>query len=459
MGANAQIYSLKYGGMCGNPVIVGSSIYNELDFDINYCFEVKAFDESLKVNKFGVISREEKNYNASFDCNALDELLDDKNLSLLWSRFSYRTQLFNFSSVHRNRVESELVNLAFDFFKENKIGKIIFAYEPHILPIYILKKVARYLNVECYTMTISPFPWLMMCRDDSGKIVKLNSNDKLAYKSVNCFISEKLDSYEVAKPYYERNTEKLPSGVDAFRWLLKKGTRKLGRSLLQLRLLKSYKGYVAQEKKIPEKYIAFLLHYQPEQTTLPDGGVFADQMIAIRMLASACNELGLSIVVREHPATFYADFYPEWRSSQQYQSLVLNNDNIYLGDLDQSPYDLIDSAEGVATITGTAILEALLRGKPAISFGKTTPVDGFKNEALISEFSTVSQLSNKLSVALRLDRSTISSSMQDYLFNLVPYCFGADNYTSSSEYCNKSLKQSRTDAFLQVYNSVINNDC
>ncbi|MDO8562110.1 MAG: hypothetical protein Q7S05_04800 [bacterium] len=116
-------------------------------------------------------------------------------------------------------------------------------------------------------------------------------------------------------------------------------------------------------------YVYFPLHYQPELTTSPLGGVYVDQLLAIKTAAAALPE-GWEIYVKEHPAQLgvhggnttparYVDFYKS----------IAELPNTRLVPINTNTFKLIDNAQATATLTGTAAWESVLRGNPALVFG------------------------------------------------------------------------------------------
>ena len=121
---------------------------------------------------------------------------------------------------------------------------------------------------------------------------------------------------------------------------------------------------------IPQNpYIFFCLNYQPELTTSPLGGIFNDQTLAISML-SANLPVGWVLVVKEHPGQLIKNDGYNYlgRDIEFYKKLIsLGNVEFISQRIDQ--FDLIDASKCVATITGTAGWEAIIRGKPVVVFG------------------------------------------------------------------------------------------
>ena len=51
-------------------------------------------------------------------------------------------------------------------------------------------------------------------------------------------------------------------------------------------------------------YVYFPLHYEPERTTNPDGGIFHDQFIALCNLRKLVPE-NIKILIKEHQSQFF----------------------------------------------------------------------------------------------------------------------------------------------------------
>lgn len=132
----------------------------------------------------------------------------------------------------------------------------------------------------------------------------------------------------------------------------------------------SYSRY-ATRPDLAVPYIYFPLHFQPERSTCPDGGWFVDQRLAIANL-SAVLPAGWKIYVREHPASFIATSHAGrghmLRPKGYYDDLVALG-NVELVGMGVDPFSLTDNAKAVATVTGTAGWESVVRGRPALVFG------------------------------------------------------------------------------------------
>lgn len=110
-----------------------------------------------------------------------------------------------------------------------------------------------------------------------------------------------------------------------------------------------------------EKFVFFPLHVQPEVATLIYGRWFVDQVALIENIAKALPA-DHYLYVKEHPKRMGAR--PLW-----YHKRIARLPNVRLLGQKEKTLDLIEQCSFVATITGTAGFEALLRQKPVLVFG------------------------------------------------------------------------------------------
>ena len=136
--------------------------------------------------------------------------------------------------------------------------------------------------------------------------------------------------------------------------------------------LGSLKSYMDKngsvDPDLDAKYAYLPLHCQPERSTLPEGGIYRDQLV----LASRLREVlpnDYFIYVKEHPKQFNWDLRNKnFRSTGFYDELQ-KIDKLRLIHHTYSSQKLVGSARLIATVTGTSAVEALFQGVPALVFG------------------------------------------------------------------------------------------
>ncbi len=107
---------------------------------------------------------------------------------------------------------------------------------------------------------------------------------------------------------------------------------------------------------------------QPERTSNPQAGIFANQQLIVRLLSDYAPP-GTTVVVKEHPNQFHPNFYANMCRSEDYYREMAVKPRVRIVPTSTNPFDLIDRSIAVATTGGTAALEAVARGKPVLLFG------------------------------------------------------------------------------------------
>ncbi|MEM7471498.1 MAG: hypothetical protein AAF340_09120 [Pseudomonadota bacterium] len=113
---------------------------------------------------------------------------------------------------------------------------------------------------------------------------------------------------------------------------------------------------------LPEKIIYFAMHYQPEMTSSPQGGRYADQALLIEQLAQRLPD-GFTLVAKENPLQAAKQRSPE------FMERVALCEKVIVAHPEMDTKALIERSQLVATITGTVGWEAIKAGKPCLSFG------------------------------------------------------------------------------------------
>lgn len=141
---------------------------------------------------------------------------------------------------------------------------------------------------------------------------------------------------------------------------------------LQTTRLRRHYQKRAKNKLPSQDFVLFALHYQPELTTNPEGGVFCNQYLAIHALRAAIPS-SVSIIVKEHPRQLSARARNNTYRSKSFYYSIEKLQNVYLFDERKPSQDLYtqESCKAVATITGSIGWQALIAGKPVIAFGST----------------------------------------------------------------------------------------
>ena len=111
------------------------------------------------------------------------------------------------------------------------------------------------------------------------------------------------------------------------------------------------------------KYVYFPLHLQPEMTTDVLGERYSDQLLAIEKLRNMLPD-DWFIYVKENPKQ------KEYMRGRYFFKRLSLIPNAVFVDRSVDTYKLMESAQFVSTITGTAAWEAITGGKNALLFGR-----------------------------------------------------------------------------------------
>jgi hypothetical protein len=118
-----------------------------------------------------------------------------------------------------------------------------------------------------------------------------------------------------------------------------------------------------------QKFIFLPLHYQPELTSVPLGGKYADQIYIAELLRDLMPK-EWRLLIKEHWSQTSVRMYGDQGRYPGYYSELARLPGTDLIDLDVDSGPFIESAQAVATVTGTAGWEALTMGVPCLLFGK-----------------------------------------------------------------------------------------
>lgn len=117
-----------------------------------------------------------------------------------------------------------------------------------------------------------------------------------------------------------------------------------------------------------KNFFYFAMHYQPEKSTLPEGSVYRDQVMAIRRIAEYLPE-DFCLYVKEHPKQPSNDIRNgHFRSPSVYDEIKKIN-KVKLIHHSADSKELIKNAHIVLSVTGSVLTEAISSGTPAIAFG------------------------------------------------------------------------------------------
>jgi hypothetical protein len=168
---------------------------------------------------------------------------------------------------------------------------------------------------------------------------------------------------------------------------------------LPLRLASCYlkgrlwRSYRQSARDLPDgPFVIFFMHYQPERSSLPEGLLFVQQWLALRLLCWALPE-GWRLVVREHPSMWLQPLDITVRTADLYQEIA-TLPNVSLCSMDLDTFEVIDRCRAVATLTGSVGFQAILRNRPVLALG----LPAYKDHAACFNVSSLDEMRAALQV-------------------------------------------------------------
>ncbi|MCI6086952.1 MAG: capsular biosynthesis protein [Selenomonas sp.] len=177
-----------------------------------------------------------------------------------------------------------------------------------------------------------------------------------------------------------------------------------------------------QNPKGNEKYICYLLHVEPEATIL-NTTVIESQLVVIKMLSENLPD-GWFIYVKEHPAQFDINndtgYYHMWdgqffKTKMFYRKLA-SIPHVKIVPTETPSDELVDHAQAVASITGTVLLESVLKKKPVLVFSELTPVTFMQDSFFIQSFDDCKRAMEKIAAGFRPEYRDADAMVQRYTF-------------------------------------------
>lgn len=367
----------------------------------------------------------------------IDFVTRDKLTEELWDR-TMAGFFFNYSTKNEVAI-TKMTIAAYKFVAKLKPAFMLLYECSHNIRTWVVGRVCEALGIPVRYGRNGIFHWRNVFLEGITKFPKLVESchrvdgfSEWEYRMFKEVASRYEKGTEAIKPEYlqvmkDKKMKKLYSLKKDF----KDDWKRLDRVAYKYYCYKKYEKFCSAE--IPEKFLVFYLHLQPERTTLPEGYGFTQQYKAIALL----NEIIPSdwkVVVKEHPATFYRYCTPNGRWAQLYKDLAAL-DKVILVPLETDTYMLMDKCKCVVSIAGTVCREALMMGKPALQFG----IDAFfGNKPLgLYNYESMSGLLNFINTLDSFSKDEIKTSFDEYIQKSF-LDEGAVGITAETEWKNNS---------------------
>ena len=360
--------------------------------------------EGVETKNFSPIGKDmiEKFYECESETLSMMNRIDYENESLHKKKELYYSLLKYWSNI----------------LEQKKPDAIIFSTTPHLVYDFMLYNTAKHLGIKTIFFIPTRIPDRLLLLND------IKEGSKKLLQELDKNVENKLeDLSEDMREYYKSQTEKngtprfplythaelyknpikvlyappVKKIIDSIKdaTIVDKGEAYLKRVFLtKSRLLTMGNNYVGLEyqKKLWEweqlkkefekeyraleinpdlnkKFIYAPLQFQPERSTSPEGGVFVDQFLMFDILSKAIPDDWV-IYAKEHLSqwTKGGTHAHQGRYKGYYKKLA-SYKNVYLAKPEISSNILIDNCQATSTVAGTGSWEAVLNGKPSLTFG------------------------------------------------------------------------------------------
>ena len=430
-------------------------------------------------------------YKYPLDEKILKSISFEKNIAIkMMDRIDLNRYSFNFSD--RQSFFYYLLKRWFVILDHYKIDIIISPNVPHRVFDYVLYIAAKLKNIEVVMFQETSFANLTsIIIDDVNQTpqylkneIKIQKNSSSPSNSVLSMMKIVKGNYKTSEPYYMRDIKKISSlkhyyltFENIWRRLLKrnytndslfhshksshifenimpyekKGTRlkylieRLKNFLYIKKLENSYNSLIT--KNLNQKYIFVALHYQPEETTTPTGGIFTNQELIINLLDSFL-EKDIAIVVKEHKSQFY--IYSEsatGRSPNFYKNILNISSRVKFVDANSDPFELIDRAIATVTVSSTVGWESVIRGTPSLIFGRAW----YEDMKGVYKIKSIEDLRNNWKMVINDKNNLSEKDIMSYHSNLEKFLiYGKHSQSKLKPYLNDN------DQNLNIFNGIKN---
>lgn len=337
---------------------------------------------------------------AELDGNILKSIAHEELLAIkMMERLDWDQKSFSFNE--RQEFFRHLLRSFLTILKKNEIELVVSPSIPHRVFDYALYLAADILKIKFLTFKMTVWPSRLLPVFEITKIPLVTNKFFEEQEQVLSYVKKNKGNYDIAEPYYMKNQKKrgvlfkiqnkLLKGniLKNILFFLKKSNsytknkkqhisknnnRNYHEALIKLKgvlyknKLKKQYQLLCDEVDYKEEFVFVALHYQPEETSCPSGGIYVNQELFIEALLKRLPK-HVKIYVKEHSSQFNSLMEGETGRSVQFYQTLKKFDNVKLISTSINSFELIDASLAVATLTGTVGLEAVIRNKPVIVFG------------------------------------------------------------------------------------------
>ena len=313
----------------------------------------------------------------------------------------------SFSYEERKRLYYLQINYWLNVIDQLNVNLLVLSETPHSLSHFIIYKLCKKKGIRTIMLSYTNIPGTLYAKESFEDVpyIPIESKDT---EKLSALMDENIEKLSITEglPWYMRRQKQLffragivirlktllliiPYTLERLRLKPKKTFNKFYKKQgflfeksdytrsefafkrLELRRRQYKLRKVFRENSVTpdlnKRYLYFPLHFQPERSSCPEGSVYTDQQVLIQMIADKLPS-DTYIYIKEHPSQFMMTRGALGRPSFFYDD-IKRIPGVILVDDSFSSHQLIDNSLAVITLTGTAGMEALLRGRPALLFG------------------------------------------------------------------------------------------
>ena len=257
-----------------------------------------------------------------------------------------------------------------------KIDLAIFQNMPHEIYDFVLYSILKSKNKKTFYFLQNQFEKYYEINESIENTYTLNnfSCDKDIDINISKEITELYENMRDASydPFYMSSTK--ASTILSFNRkliFLKRNFNQFTQILInKIKNIASYNkakkffNKIAITADLNKKYVLIPLHYQPELTTSPKGGIFVFQELMIQMISNHIPNDWV-VYVKEHPVQSFS----YGRTLSFYENISKMN-RVYFIDNKIDSFNLMKNSMVVGIVTGTLGFKAICNQKPVFVFGE-----------------------------------------------------------------------------------------
>lgn len=435
-------------------------------------FWPSSLNEFIKTSKPRVIYWDDSNTPESFN-EVLDPDYSFLTLDLLQELSYYekiflmttdRISFFPISQIDRIRLFYRLLGHIYKLLKEEKIDAVVFFGMPHGLYAITLFGLAKVLGLKAvYTEWVGISAELSLIEPDIRIRRSYSSLDlqlgNLANQSDMAVIKQLVTKFEIASECVW-NQQKPKNIIKMF-------VRAIGSLLLRRPFERNFNPefFLNSNRKMRIYYVmpmvkyyidviratifydkhavsecedsnslALFLHYQPEASTMPQSGIFADQLLVLDLILDALPK-GMTVYVKEHPFMFDQSAQDRHERSVEFYEHMLRDPRVRFVKKTVSSQEVMKKVKYVASANGSISWEAMRSGKPCIIFGWAW----FASCQSCFVVDSVASLKNAFDAIPKKDSGEVAKDVNNFLEELAKRLIFAAAYRFSLDYAEDGL--------------------